>query len=499
MRSLLAIVVLGGIVLGAAAFGQRKPPSTGSSQFPKWKAHHETEDQQPDLSVQSPLNLGYWVSAGARVRLGKFVSIQVNVDSFGNNIRNDAANEPSICIDPTNPDRMAIGWRQFDSISSNFRQAGYGYTTDGGKSWRTGKLTPGTFRSDPVLASTAEGVFYYYSLKSNFLCDIFKSVDGGATWTGPVAAYGGDKNWMTVDQSASSGKGFIYGTWSNYYSCCGDNTFTRSTNGGTSFLNPIAIPTNPLFGTISVGPNGEMYVAGSQAYNSGLSIARSTNAKNGGQTPTFDLSKVLTQIPGDLVMQGTPNPGGLMGQVWVDVDRSDGPTRGYVYVLASIDPPGSDPLDVYFTRSTDGGQTWSAGKRINDDPTNKYAWQWFGTMSVAPNGRIDVIWNDTRNDSSPSNPTYSEMYYSFSEDGGVTWSKNIPVTIKWNHFLGYPQQNKIGDYYQSLSDNEGMNVAFAATFNGEQDIYYLRIGIQDAKDALKATARDYGSVPPPLP
>ena len=69
-----------------------------------------------------------------------------------------------------------------------------------------------------------------------------------------------------------------------------------------------------------------------------------------------------------------------------------------------------DPLDVMFIRSINKGLTWSTPVRVNDDPTDNEAWQWFGTMSVAPNGRIDVIWNDTRND--PTSNT-SELFYSF--------------------------------------------------------------------------------------
>ena len=63
---------------------------------------------------------------------GLFVSYQVNVDAIGNNIIGDAANECSISVDPTDGNRMAIGWRQFNSVSSNFRQGGWGYTTDAG-------------------------------------------------------------------------------------------------------------------------------------------------------------------------------------------------------------------------------------------------------------------------------------------------------------------------------------------------------------------------------
>src|SRR5438046_7159248 len=49
--------------------------------------------------------------------LGPFVSYQANVDAHGNNILGDAANEPSITVDPTNPNRMAIGGRQVNSVS----------------------------------------------------------------------------------------------------------------------------------------------------------------------------------------------------------------------------------------------------------------------------------------------------------------------------------------------------------------------------------------------
>ena len=46
--------------------------------------------------------------------------------------------------------------------------------------------------------------------------------------------------------------------------------------------------------------------------------------------------------------------------------------------------------------------------------------------------------------------------------------------------VGWPvDQDKLGDYYHMISDNLGVNVAYAATFNGEQDVYFLRIGPWD--------------------
>src|ERR1700724_2914671 len=109
-------------------------------------------------------------------RYDTFTSYQVNVDSSGHNILGDAANEPSISVDPTNGNNMAIAWRQFNSITSNFRQAGWGYTTNGGTSWTfPGVLQNNVFRSDPVTKSDETGNFFYLSLQStqqqSFFCD----------------------------------------------------------------------------------------------------------------------------------------------------------------------------------------------------------------------------------------------------------------------------------------------------------------------------------------
>ncbi len=112
--------------------------------------------------------------------MNSIVTTQVNVDANGQNIVGDAANEPSIAVDRNNPNSMAIGWRQFNTITNNFRQAGFGYTTNGGQTWTfPGVIEPGVFRSDPVLESDIYGNFYYNSLTNNptYFCDVFNSMD----------------------------------------------------------------------------------------------------------------------------------------------------------------------------------------------------------------------------------------------------------------------------------------------------------------------------------
>ena len=463
--------------LGAAGSDQGQVPAGTAAVGP-------TGDRQPLEQLDDPLVTvapeARRVSPAARKTMGSYQSTQVNVDDAGNNIVDDDANEPSIAVDQKKPNRMAIGWRQFDTITSNFRQAGVGYSSDGGRSWVfPGVLDPGVFRSDPVLEAAADGTFYYNSLTVNpdYSCDVFTSSSAGSSWSPPVYAYGGDKAWMAVDRTAGIGEGNIYAAW-DYAGCCGDNWFNRSTDGAQSFEYPVPIPSFPYWGVTTVGPDGSVYVAGTTSYSiDAFAVAVSTTVADPGAPLGFDAAYPV--VLGGALEYGIdpgPNPGGLLGQVWIAVDHSGGATHGNVYVLASVNPPGADPLDVHFARSDDGGATWSVPVRVNDDPAGTNAWQWFGTMAVAPNGRIDVIWNDSRNDPGGFD---SELFYAFSLDGGVSWSANEPLSPAWDPHLGWPDQNKIGDYYDMVSDLVGAHVAYAATFNGEQDVYYLRIGDYD--------------------
>ena len=406
-------------------------------------------------------------------QFGPYASYQVNVDANGNNRIGDAANEPSICVDPTDRNKMSIGWRQFDSVLSNFRQAGFAYSTNGGSNWISpGVLQPNVFRSDPVLNSDSAGRFFYLSLLPTFFDDLWQSLTGGQSWAMIAPADGGDKQWFTIDNTNSSGHGFQYQCWSTDGNNYGGRQFTRSINGGSTWLDPINIPNTPAWGTLDVDSDGNVFIGGVNLNTGGIWCVRSTNAKNGAVIPNFDQSTALN-LGGDIVFSEPINPEGLVGQVFLAVDRSGTSTNDNVYMLASVQPFGfTDGSDVMFVRSTDGGTTFSAPRRVNDDPVNHAKWHWFGTLSVAPSGRIDVVWFDTRN---AANNTDSQLFYSYSTDGGNTWSPNVAVSNSFNPFIGYPNQSKIGDYITVVSDDAGANVAYAATFNGEEDIYYVRV------------------------
>ncbi len=470
---------LGVLALAVGVLGAQEPPTA---------VREESPDDPPAASASAQPR-----AAAPPVVRGNHRSIQINVDAAGMDIVGDAANEPSLAISLIDPDDIVVGWRQFDSIASNFRQAGRAYSLDRGASWTfPGVLQPGQFRSDPVLGADSTGRFFYYSLSSTTTTEYFVSEDGGVTWDGPRGSFGGDKNWMAIDTTGGLGDGHVYSIWNSQFTCCAAGTdFARSIDAAVSHEGPFVLPSKVKWGTVAVGPDGEVYVVGIPINDAPPHlILRSTNARDPLLVPSFSLVRTV-QLGGPMAFGGAPNPGGLLGQTWVATDRSTGASRGNVYVLGTINPAGTDPADVMFSRSENGGDTWSTPVRIHDDPAGGY--QWFGTLSVAPNGRIDAIWNDTR--IHPSG-VQSEVYYGYSTDEGQTWSAALPVSPRFSSIVGYPQQNKIGDYYHMISDAAGASLAYAATFRGGQDVYFLRVGdcnangLHDSADLAAATSED---------
>src|SRR6266550_5481318 len=230
------------------------------------------------------------------------------------------------------------------------------------------------------------GNFFYLSLLQSFCDDMWGSLNGGQSWTRlppEGSGGGGDKEWFTIDKTNGTGHGFQYQAWSTAASCT-FGQFSRSTDGGATWMSPIGIPNSVVWGTLDVDTNGNLFIVGAAGFSSPFYCIRSSNAQNPGVTPTFD-QVTEVNLGGSLVFSDTINPGGLAGQSFLAVDRSGTATNNNIYMIASVQPTGfSTGTDVMFARSTDGGQTFSAPHRVNDDPINHNKWHWFGTLSVAP-------------------------------------------------------------------------------------------------------------------
>ncbi|MEK6675497.1 MAG: right-handed parallel beta-helix repeat-containing protein, partial [Planctomycetota bacterium] len=430
------------------------------------------------------------VAPNVRIKRGDYLSVQVNIDADGNNIVGDAANEPSITVDPNDPNKIAIGWRQFDTVASDFRQAGYAYSQDGGKTWAfPGSIEPGTFGSDPVLGAGPDGTFYYVSINFEEM-RLFRSLDSGRTWIRSTQIGGfHDKPWMSVDATGGQGNGNLY-----IHAAGG---ILRSVDRGATLENCEGNQGPPRGGTHGIGLNGELHIV---SHGDHQGPGRDVTTWCAVATDCSQCVQAAAEVGFDIIGLGSgggPNSDGLLGQPWIAVDRSNTERSGNMYVLSTGgDQDSNISHSVYFVRSRNGGQNWSAPVRVNDDLSPASSYHWFAMMSVSPNGRIDATWNDTRNSNQVN---LSELYHSYSVDGGQTWSVNQPASPLFDSHVGWPQQNKIGDYYHMVSTDRYAYLVYAATFNGEQDIFFLRIpvfpdcnfnNVEDSEEIANGVAKD---------
>lgn len=103
-----------------------------------------------------------------------------------------------------------------------------------------------------------------------------------------------------------------------------------------------------------------------------------------------------------------------------------GPDGSLHLVYEGTTQPGvSGATDAFYEGSTDGGKTWTKPRPLNDDDPKAIYPQNSPNLSIAPNGRIDVVWFDARND---PGIRAQDVYLTSSTDNGVTWSRNVRVT-----------------------------------------------------------------------
>ena len=243
--------------------------------------------------------------------------------------------------------------------------------------------------------------------------------------------------------------------------------FARSTDGGLTFSLPLAL--SPMDGTtlvqdssIAVGPNGEIYVSYLDSHfgGSGITVTKSTD---GGATFSALKSAVLfTELAGTLT-GGNDVRCDSFPATAVDQNGT------YHLVYAAVSPGQTvDRSDIFYVRSTDGGATFSAPVRVNDDATATS--QWSPAIAVAADGRIAVKWWDRRND--PVNDSLTDVYMTVSADGGATFGKNIRVTD--HNWVFGPSElgNYHGDYDGMAGDAGIFHLSWSDERGSDPDVYY---------------------------
>lgn len=403
------------------------------------------------------------------------------------NITNDSwsQNEPMVAFSPLDHNRVVVGFN--DNRGAGDYGVSWSWSDNGGNSWTYGgKISFGGYSlgADPVVAFDNSGTVYMVGLVYNPDASpslgqdgsVFfaKSNDNGQTFpaasrklitigTGTTTYY--DKPWLYVNPANNH----IYIAWvkrTNAWGAGGTESsvieFTRSVDGGQTFSLPVQVSTfnNPTGSNRSHGPQitalsaNRIFVSWHTLETGTLPNPPTTPWKiwvaestDGGATfGTNDLA-VTTEW-------GYPNR-------FISTDSD--PANGKIYI-AYADSHVQSPRDYdIFLTSAASASSWSPPVKLNDDPQNG-RWQFYPALDVAPNGRVDVIWYDYRDDASRLN-----VYYTYSTDGGVTWKSNTKIT---NVNLGFtPTNDFAGDYNCVASVDENTYVVWMDNRLGNQEIY----------------------------
>jgi hypothetical protein len=398
---------------------------------------------------------------------GKDIITQNSTDIPITDQVNTTQSENSAFIDPYDESVVLNSNNSSDWFNNNAGNA-FGadafYTSDTGNTWSgsvegAGQLNAG----DPATAISRNGWWYVGDISYDWGQGIAISGDQGSTWNyvkvETVPQGGGpdilDKNHLWIDNMPDSPyEGYLYDAWmngvtssANYYNI----EITRSTDHGLTWTSPLNISTAAMAGdhnqgvNISTGLNGEVYTAWSiydtwPADENAIGFAKSMD---GGVTFT-PATRIENNIKG-VRMTGTNKNMRVNSFPSMTVDVSQGMYKGNIYLVwPNHGVPGINTgadIDIYFIRSSDGGNTWSTPLKVNQDPSGAGKTHFSPWITCDPeSGTLAVIYYDDRNVS-----TFKvETWVSYSYDAGETWQD---VKVSDVAFTPGPIPGLAGSYF----------------------------------------------------
>ena len=444
--------------------------------------------------------------------------------------------QPTLAVDPKNPQRMAISYRDGGQRSV----CSLALTSDGGASWHTGDLigpqgrlpwdSGNTLCYESVAAYGPDGTLYYavqaaISFRDPFSRVLVTSSPDGVAFSDPVDVDPGSKARNPGDAgggdwyprlAVNPGSGELFVRWTHYASrnASAQSVVASSTDHGLHFSTPVVATPAPdsasatslidSYGTaIAVGADGTVYTSWLDLTkrNAGCSNARPAAtstcslpvplevaaSRNGGRS----FSAPVTIAPAvDFGCPGRNVAGTTALASCDDLHFDRGPEA---FSLLAGSTPGmaaaawwggdpENPARISIATTHNSGVSWSSPKQVGtlkgapNDEQNRPA------LAEAPGGRIDMAFYDTSNGGS------QDVYLVTSDDGGTTFSAPQLVTTSSSDInVGPVSEDGVhpgfGEWLSVESSNSSAQIAWTDTRRGtvdsaKQDIYFASVQLE---------------------
>lgn len=350
--------------------------------------------------------------------------------------------EPMIAVNPTNPDNIVGVWQQDRWSNGSARGVVTGVSQDGGHTWTLAapafsRCTGGNAANggdyeratDPWVSFAPDGTVWQIALVTAGAANamlVSRSVDGGRTWSVPTTLIRdevafNDKESITADPHDAR---FVYAIWDRIDGNGAPTWFARTTDGGATWE-----PARSIYDPGSDGQtiNNQVVVLSDgtlvafftrlpttlpSRYTPEMLVMRSSDRGANWSAPisvaavqslgTRDDESGLPVRDGSNLGSIAAGPDGQLAVVWQDARFAGGTHDG-----------------IAFTRSSDGGLTWSAPVRVNGAPAAR---AFVPAVHIRADGVIGVSYYDLRNNLPDAATIPVDLWLTRSADG-VNWQE----------------------------------------------------------------------------
>ena len=350
-------------------------------------------------------------------------------------------------------------------------------SSDRGSTWSSPRIifpdgqTTGQWDAQ-IAVDPVDGRTVYASWLQNGKSDIAvgKSTDYGATWTVVIADHtnaGTDKPILAVRGQD------VYVSYNHT-----QTAYVTVSHDGAATFTEIKINKNAklgwsLGGGGTVTPNGSVFFSwagyeanGGAKGNVNLYISKSTDGGATWVTNLLDVSK-------------SPPDCSAYDCGWAFLGAAATMTsdaNGVLYALWNAATVAKGPERIYFAKSSDDGNTWSAKTEVSTAPAGTH--HNFPAIAATGAGNVRIAWMDAR--AANGGLDRWNVYYRSSTNGGGSWTAETDVSTYapgFSYIFTDGFRFPFGDYFEMDVDDQGVNhLIFGEGFSYDSpgSIWYAR-------------------------